>query len=171
MEKLFKNLYHVSFFVNDIEKSMEFYRACGFDILFDLRVSPDEEPWNVFVRIAENQTIELQPVKANHPFPAPEEPRYYDDGTFFHFALLTDDLDETIRELERRGVTAYSNPMKAAVVHGVDEAFASSDGCMVAWIVDPDGNPIEIMEQTERSLQAKYDREYRERYACCKGDV
>lgn len=159
MKKLFNGLYHVSFFVNDINKSLEFYRACGFDILFELRVTPDEEPWNIFVSVAKNQTIELQPVKANHPFPAPETPKYYEDGTFFHIALLTDDLDDTIKELKKRGVVSYSNPMKDAVVNGIEDAFASSDGCMVAWIVDPDGNPIEIMEQTEKSLQAKYDLE------------
>ncbi|MCI8993407.1 MAG: VOC family protein [Eubacterium sp.] len=161
MKKLFKGLYHASFFVNDIEKSLEFYKACGFEPLFDLRVSPEEEPWNIFVRIDENQTIELQPVHANHPFPAPEKPVYCDEGTFFHIALLTDDLDDAIKELKRRGVTTYSNPMKESVVHGIEEAFASPDGCMVAWIVDPDGNPIEIMEQTERSLQVKHDAAYR----------
>lgn len=158
MKTLFKGLYHVTFFVNDIRASLEFYRACGFEVLFDLRVSPEDEPWNIFVSVAPNQTIELQPLDAKKPFPAPEHSTYHSDGTFFHFALLTDDLDDTIKELNRRGISVWSNPFREKPVTCIEEAFASDDGCMVAWLVDPDGNPIEIMEQTKSSLQVAGDQ-------------
>ena len=164
MEKLFKCLYHVTFFVNDIKKSLEFYKACGFEVLFDLRVSPEKDPWNIFVSIAPNQTIELQPLDAEKPFPAPEKSRTYPDQTFFHAALLCDDMDATIKELMKRGVTVWTDPGKHGVVTSAAEAFDSPDGCLVAWVVDPDGNPFEIMQQQEgKSLQAAGDKA---KYGC-----
>ena len=164
MDKLFSCLYHVTFFVNDIKASLEFYEKLGFTYHFDLRVSPEKEPWDVFVSIAPNQTIELQPVNAEHPFPAPDHPRSYPDQNYFHAGLLCDDIDATIKELWARGVTVWTDPGKHGVVKSAAECFDSPDGCLVCWVVDPDGNPFEVMQQQEgKATQVEADKK---KYGC-----
>ena len=53
------------------------------------------------------------------------------------------DLDDVLRQLDERGV-ALSRPLKLG-----------PDGNRQAWIEDPDGNRIELMEMAADGLQAK----------------
>ncbi|MGH8047240.1 MAG: VOC family protein [Chthoniobacterales bacterium] len=65
-------------------------------------------------------------------------------GRVTHLCLEVDDLPGTKSALEARG----------AKIGPILEGF---DGSMQAWLSDPDGNPIELMEYTARSLQLRTD--------------
>ena len=62
-------------------------------------------------------------------------------GTFYnHFCLEVAGLEEFVARLEAKGVTV--RPIAVGMDHSKQ-----------AWINDPDGNAIELMEYTPRSLQ------------------
>ena len=69
---------------------------------------------------------------------APRKPN--DNVRYGHFCLEVLGLDEAVAELRRKGVEV------ANIKVGMDNSKQ-------AWIKDPDGNAIELMEYTPKSLQ------------------
>jgi lactoylglutathione lyase len=63
-------------------------------------------------------------------------------GQYKHFCLEVTGLDELQPALEKRGVQV------SAITMGMDHSRQ-------AWIADPDGNAIELMEYTHQSLQLR----------------
>lgn len=157
--KLFKNLFHVTLFVNDIDISLEFYNKLGFELLFAMSDKPGEKPWNYYLRIAHDQFLELQTTAgaAPAPHPSPERVVRHADSSMWHYALQTENLGYTINNLIEAGITVWKDPEKSAIISDISSIGLSADGCLVAWLIDPDGNPIEIMEQVGETLQRKYD--------------
>lgn len=156
---LFKSLFHVTLYVNDINKSIEFYRKLGFEPIFSITEHEGEEPWNYYIKIARGQYLELQPTNSPNPHPHPEKSVYHDNQTVWHFALETDDIDSMISTLISRGIELYLDPGKSSRVEKPGDVFLGQDGCRICWVIDPDGTPIELMEQTGETLQKKYDPE------------
>ena len=156
--KLFKSLFHVSLFCNDVKKSIEFYEKLGFEVLFYLQEKEGDEPWDYYIKVAHGQYIELQPVKGDNPHPHPDTAAYYDNQTAWHFALETEDMAQMIQVLNERGIEVVKSPEPDAErVYSIDDIFLSGDGCYVCWIADPDGTPIELMEQVGETKQRMYD--------------
>ena len=60
-----------------------------------------------------------------------------------HFCLEVDDIDAAIGELAEKGVSLTQAKKKAV------------DGNNQAWIEDPDGNRIELMQMSEECLQLR----------------
>ena len=157
--KPFKGFFHLSLFVNDIKASMDFYKKLGFEEMFGITEPGETEPWNYYMRISKGQYLELQPVHAPNPHPHPDKAVYYDNQTVWHFSLETENMAETFRHLQAEGVKIWRDPEKTMELHSPDEAMLGGDGCLIVWIVDPDGNPIEVMEQPGETLQRKYDHD------------
>ena len=157
--KLFKNLFHITLFVNDIKRSLDFYNKLGFEVLFDMCMDPGDKPWNYYLRIANEQYLELQTTReaAPSPHPAPVKARKYDDQSMWHFALQTENMENTIKVLSERDIIIWKDPEKSGTVKDISCVNKSEDGCLVAWLIDPDGNPIEIMEQVGETMQRKAD--------------
>ena len=63
-------------------------------------------------------------------------------GRVTHLCLEATDLPALKATLESRG----------AAIGPISEG---ADGSLQAWLADPDGNPIELMEYTHRSLQLR----------------
>lgn len=61
-------------------------------------------------------------------------------GRLRHLCFEVDDIEQTSRELQDRGVEVFNQSV------GMDH---SKQG----WVIDPDGNRIELMEYTPASLQ------------------
>ena len=61
-------------------------------------------------------------------------------STYQHFCLEVKGIETLVRELNEKGVAV--TPLKVGM-----------DNSKQIWIKDPDGNPIEFMEYTEKSLQ------------------
>ena len=159
-KKLFKGLFHICLFCNDIKKSVEFYEKLGFEVLFNLQEQEGDEPWDYYIKVAHGQYVELQPVHSDNPHPHPDDTKYYGNQTVWHFALETEDMKNMIEVLNARGIEVWQHPEpEAARVYSIDDIFLSSDGCYVCWIYDPDGTPIELMEQVGNTKQRQYDPE------------
>ena len=155
---LFKSLFHVTIYSNDIEKTLNFYEKLGFKLIFKI-AEEGKIPWNYYMKIADGQYLEIQPIKGDNPHPIPSQAKYYANQTVWHFALETPDIEMMITELLKQGLDLYYDADKSKRVTAPDEYLRGDDGCKICWVFDPDGTPIELMEQSENSMQHQYDPE------------
>jgi lactoylglutathione lyase len=127
---------HVAIRVRDIDRSLAFYvDQLGFEEMF--RLDRDGRLWIVYLRITDDQFLELFPDGAGERAPEAEA------VGLNHVCLAVDDLDAVIARLAATGVT-LSRPKKVAV-----------DRNAQAWIEDPDGNRIELMQLAPDALQVE----------------
>jgi lactoylglutathione lyase len=123
--------------VSDVERTLAFYCGkLGFEEMFRLHCE-DGRLWLLYLRITDEQYLEVFPEAAGERAPGAET------NGLNHVCLTVDDLDEVVRQLAERGV-ALTRPVKLG-----------PDGNRQAWIEDPDGNRIELMEMAADGLQAK----------------
>ena len=158
--RLFKNVVHVAFHVNDLKRSLEFYcDKLGFDEMFTINCPGTDDPWLTYVRVTPYQYLELFPTTENNPYDKITEVRQYRDSTYFHLALQVENLEDTARELRKRGVIMRIHPVPDAPEVTTDplSCLEGEDGCHIGWLIDPDGNRIEVMEFTDRSPQRIYE--------------
>ena len=126
------NIAHLAFDCADLEVTIDFYcNKLGLEKKFDLR-DENGEIWIQYIKICHDQFVEFFPQK-NMPAKAPH--------SYKHLSLQTDDIKGDVERLRSLGVTIDSE-----VSQGLDGAFQ-------AWIKDPDGHPIELMQLFETSLQ------------------
>jgi len=124
---------HLAFTVSDMEKSKDFYvNGLGFVHAFTLK-DGDGNPWIEYFKVTDGQFIELFYAKDGF------EPK---NGSYQHLCLEVDDCEATAKELEKRGLTLIHQPRQGM------------DGNTQAWVADPDGNRIELMQISPTSPQA-----------------
>ena len=129
-----KSIGHVAVSVKDIERSLDFYvNKLGFDEMF--RLEREDRLWIVYLRITDTQYIELFPDAVGDSAPP------FANVGFNHLCLEVDDIDAAIAELTGKGVVLTSEKTL-----GVDHNYQ-------AWIADPEGNRIELMQLGEKALQ------------------
>lgn len=127
---------HVAINTADLGKSLDFYiGTMGFPEM--MRINHDSgEPWLVYLRVTDDQFIEI--------FPGAETEKtsesWHANG-FGHLCLMVDDLDAVVTELKGKGITMMIEPKSGA------------DGNSQAWLLDPDGNKIELMQMHPNSQQ------------------
>ncbi len=126
---------HLAIKVKDLGASLEFYRdRLGLQEMHRLERA-DGTAWIVYLRITDRQFLELFPGADSDHAPGPDA-----NGTN-HFCLTIDNLDVAAAKLEKAGI-ALTSPIKSGL-----------DGNRGAWIEDPDGNRIELMEMAPDCLQ------------------
>jgi lactoylglutathione lyase len=129
-------LAHVALRVKEFDRALDFY-VSKLGLAEMMRMShADGSPWIIYLRISDTQFIEL--FDKGEGERAPERERL----GLNHFCLEVDDLENVVAELAERGV-ALTRPMKVGADHNKQ-----------AWIEDPDGHRIELMEMAPHSLQA-----------------
>ncbi len=125
---------HVAYGVSDLERSLDFYcRGLGLREAFRL-YNDRGETWIVYVQVRGLDFIELFPdsrVKGGTPA----------EHAYRHLCLMVDDMAATLAELAGRGITP-TGPAK----QGKDRNWQ-------AWLTDPDGNRIELMQIAPDSPQ------------------
>ena len=131
------DLGHTAFGVHDLERSLAFYRKLGLDEAFRLHYD-DGSLMLVYLHVGGDRFLELFP---NGPEPDPNRVQ-----SFKHVCLITDDLAGLIEHLRGQGV-----PIQREIKEGLDTNLQ-------AWIRDPDGNAIELMQLAETSPQRKIAR-------------
>lgn len=118
---------HVAIRVKDIARTLDFYVGkLGFQEMF--RLDRDGRLWILYLRIMDDQFLEI--------FPEGVGDRAADKEAigFNHLCLHISDIEAAVRELTEKGVP-FTTPLKTGV-----------DGNKQAWIEDPDGHRIELMQ-------------------------
>jgi lactoylglutathione lyase len=133
----FGSLGHIALRVNDLERSLAFYGKLGFPEFLRL-TQADGRAWIAYLRVTDELYIELFPGGDGSSVPGPETTGVN------HLCLTTDDIEQTAAHLEAMGIAA-SAPLVPSR-RGVD-------GNRGMWIIDPDGNRIEIMEMAADCAQ------------------
>ena len=132
---------HIGIKVKNLEKSMAFYtETMGFPEMFRLH-RDDGRVWLVYLRITDDQYLEIFPEAIQDRAPEPE------NNGINHFCLTVENIEEIVRQLEAKGVALYW-PLKTG-----------ADNNRQAWVLDPDGNRIELMEMASNALQFKAIKE------------
>ena len=127
---------HVAIRARDLDAVLAFYTdTLGFREMFRLH-HDDGSLMLVYVRVTEDQFLEFFP-NATGEAPPPSNVGYN------HLCLTVADIEATLRDLEARGV-----PLSRGLQTG-------RDGNRQAWIADPEGNRIELMEMAPDSKQAE----------------
>ena len=127
---------HVAIRVKNIDAILDFYvNKLGFREM--MRLDRDGKLWLLYLRITDTQYLEVFPEGVG------ERAAEREAVGFNHLCLEVTDLDRSLRELDAAGVPLIRGKAMGA------------DGNWQAWIEDPDGNRIELMEMAEDSLQLK----------------
>jgi lactoylglutathione lyase len=126
---------HVAIKVLDLDKSLDFYvNKLGFAEMMRLH-NKDGSTWLVYLRITDTQYLEVFPGAEGDRAPG------WNANGMNHMCLESDDVAALVKELEKVGIPLLM-PLKLAL-----------DGNWQAWIEDPDGNRIELMQMDKNSLQ------------------
>jgi lactoylglutathione lyase len=137
------SLAHIAIRVKDIGRSLDFYvNTFGFDEMF--RLHRDGRLWIVYLRVTDDQFLELFPDGIGGRAPDAEA------VALNHFCLSVDDMDSVIAQLADKGVP-LSRPKKVG-----------PDQNLQAWVEDPDGNRIELMQMVETCPQVEAIRRLRQ---------
>ena len=135
------SLGHIGIKVKNLEKSIAFYtETMGFPEMFRL-YRDDGRAWLVYLRITDDQYLEIFPEAIQDRAPEPE------NNGINHFCLTVENIEEIVCQLEAKGVALYW-PLKTG-----------ADNNRQAWVQDPDGNRIELMEMASNALQFKAIKE------------
>ncbi len=127
---------HVAIRVKDIDRTLDFYaKRLGFKELF--RLEREGHLWLLYLRISDTQFLEVFPEATSDRAPPREA------NGLNHFCVEVDDIDAAIKELA------------AARVPLAREKQLGADGNFQAWIEDPDGNRIELMQMAVDGMQRK----------------
>ncbi len=127
---------HLAFGVKNMQDSFHFYLdILGFKKAFTLS-SPEGTPWIEYIKISDNQFIELFYSDPQKPFPK-------DEVSYQHLCLETDDIFAFANDMANKHF-----PLDSPVTLGLDHNYQ-------CWVKDPDGNRIEIMQYGKDALQLR----------------
>ena len=119
---------HVAFKVSDVERSIRWYRdAFGAQKVFHAKAEGDR-PELMFLEFAKGQFVEFFTNGKN------KTAQPIDAIGYLHFCLLVDDLNAALEHLAAMNVYPDRGP------------FTGRAGQHIAFISDPDGNVIELMQ-------------------------
>ena len=120
-------LIHTCYRIGDIDRSVAFYEALGFEEVGRLPIR--DEAVNVFMGLpGDGPRLELT---YNHGVDS------YELGTGYnHIAVTVSDLDDTLSELDSQGIQPEKPPYR---VH--------EGGNRICFVRDPDGYRIELIER------------------------
>ena len=123
------NLIHTCYRITDIDRSVSFYEALGFEEVgrFPIR----DEAINVFMNLPGDGDSPRLELTYNHGVDS------YDLGTAYgHIAVSADDLDATLEQLAGQGIEPEKPP------YTVREG-----GSRLCFVRDPDGYRVELIER------------------------
>jgi lactoylglutathione lyase len=124
------NLIHTCYRITDIDRSVAFYEALGFEEVgrFPIR----DEAINVFMNIPGDGDSPRLELTFNHGVDS------YELGTAYgHIAITAEDLDATLEQLAAQGIEPEKPP------YSVREG-----GSRLCFVRDPDGYRIELIERS-----------------------
>jgi len=127
---------HLAIRVKDIDKTLAFYRdRLGLKEMF--RIEREGKLWLMYLRVTDTQYIELFPDAVGDRAPA------RDAVGLNHLCLEVDSIDGVLADLAKAGIPLTREKQMGA------------DGNLQAWIEDPDGNRIELMQMCANNMQSE----------------
>lgn len=127
---------HIAIRVKDIDKTLAFYRdKLGFKEMF--RIEREGRLWLMYLRVTDTQYIELFPDAVGDRAPSREA------VGLNHICLEVDSIDRVLADVAKAGIPLTRDKQMGA------------DGNLQAWIEDPDGNRIELMEMGAGNMQSE----------------
>jgi lactoylglutathione lyase len=124
------SLIHTCYRILDVERSVDFYRALGFEEKGRLPIR--DEAINVFMGLPEDGDEPRLELTYNVGRTEP-----YEIGTGYgHIAITTSDLDGTLEELAAQGIEPEKPPYSVR-----------AGGSRLCFVRDPDGYRIELIER------------------------
>jgi lactoylglutathione lyase len=122
-------LIHTCYRITDVDRSVAFYEALGFEERRRLPIR--EEAVNVFMGLpGDGDRLEL-----TYNFDTPEAG--YEIGTGYgHIAVTVDDMDATLETLAREGIEPERPPYTVR-----------DGGSRLCFVRDPDGYRVELIER------------------------
>ena len=131
------DLGHAAFACADLERALAFYAKLGIREAFRLN-REDGSLMLVYLHVAGDRFIEVFP--ASGPLTSGQPISY------MHLCLVVDDVKAMAEQLRADGIAIERGPSL-----GLDHNWQ-------AWVRDPDGNAIELMQLDEHSPQRRVAR-------------
>ncbi len=125
---------HTSIRTSNMDRSVNFYtRFLGLTLVSRLEIHQNDAEI-AFLRDpqAKGATLELTLYRNQKKFSQPD----YEDRVFDHLAFEVKDMNQTVEAMRKEKVTITDEPFKL-----------SSTGSLIAFIEDPDGTLIELIER------------------------
>lgn len=128
-----KSIAHAAYRCRDMEKSLRFYcDVLGLRKVFDIK-NDEGQPHINYLKVADGQFIELFYTKPD------ETPQ---NASYAHLCLEVFDIYKACGEIKNAGWPVDVEPQRG------------KDKNIQAWVTDPDGNKIELMQISPESPQA-----------------
>ena len=129
------DLGHSAYGVADVDASLAFYELLGIKESFRLH-RDDGSLMLAYLHISGDRFIEIFPGG-----PAAGDRADKSTYSYRHLCLVSDDIVSDVEHLRANGITIDIEPKLGL------------DGNTQAWVKDPDGNPIELMQLAANSPQ------------------
>ncbi len=137
---MIRQLAHLNFVTNDLSKIIDFYvNKLGMKIKFTLN-NKQGQPFGYYFECGNSTFLEFFDQTMAVEVWGGQAVELTIGTRYKHFCLEVIGLAEFCQELKNRGVT-------------VTDISMGMDNSRQAWIIDPDGNQIELMEYGYHSLQ------------------
>jgi lactoylglutathione lyase len=137
---MIRQLAHLNFVTNDLSKIIDFYvNKLGMKVKFTLD-NKDGKPFGYYFECGDSTFLEFFDQAMSVEVWGGKVEELSIGTRYKHFCLEVTGLDEFCRELKSEGLE-------------VTETSMGMDNSRQAWIADPDGNQIELMEYGPFSLQ------------------
>jgi catechol 2,3-dioxygenase-like lactoylglutathione lyase family enzyme len=137
---MIRKLAHLNFLTNDLDRIIDFYvNKMGMKVKFTLD-NEEGQPFGYYFECGDSTFLEFFDQKMAVDVWGGKVEELNIGTRYKHFCLEVTGLDEFCEKLRSRGVT-------------VSEIKRERDNSRQAWIADPDGNSIELMEYGSSSRQ------------------
>jgi lactoylglutathione lyase len=137
---MIRQLAHLNFVTNDLSKIIDFYvNKLGMKVKFTLD-NKDGKPFGYYFECGDSTFLEFFDQAMSVEVWGGKVEELSIGTRYKHFCLEVTGLDEFCKELKSEGLE-------------VTETSMGMDNSRQAWIADPDGNQIELMEYGPFSLQ------------------
>ncbi len=125
---------HTSIRTSNIDRSIDFYTKLLDLVLLSRKEIPKNKAEIAFLQDsqAKGSTLELTFYHEQKKFSQPD----YENRVFDHLAFEVRDMNQTIKEMKNAKVTITDEPFKL-----------NPKGPLIAFIEDPDGTLIELIER------------------------
>jgi len=137
---MIRQLAHLNFVTNDLSRIIDFYvNKLGMKVKFTLN-NKEGQPFGYYFECGNTTFLEFFDQRMAAEVWGGNVNELTIGTRYKHFCLEVTGLDQYCKDLKSKGVE-------------VSEISMGMDNARQAWIADPDGNQIELMEYGHSSLQ------------------